>query len=165
MFAAAEALDIVLLLDEGDALMAGRTGVSNANDRYANLETNYLLQRLERYEGILVITTNAADRIDAAFARRMDATLEFALPDPQTRHRLWCAQLPAGHRVEGEALEEVALRCNLSGGQIRNAALHATLLALDHGDGPGEDELAAALRREYRRAGQACPSLAIGDLG
>lgn len=164
VFAAAEALDIVLLLDEGDALMAGRTGVSNANDRYANLETNYLLQRLERYEGILVVTTNAADRIDNAFARRMDATLEFALPDPSTRHRLWCAQLPAGHRVQGEALEEVARRCNLSGGQIRNAALHATLLALEHGDGPGEDELAAALRREYRRAGQACPSLAVGDL-
>lgn len=164
VFAAAEALDIVLLLDEGDALMAGRTGVNNANDRYANLETNYLLQRLERYEGILVVTTNAADRIDGAFARRMDATLEFGLPDPQTRHRLWCAHLPAGHRVQADALEEVALRCNLSGGQIRNAALHATLLALAHGEGPGEDELAAALRREYRRAGQACPSLAMGDL-
>lgn len=164
VFAAAEALDIVLLLDEGDALMAGRTGVSNANDRYANLETNYLLQRLERYEGILVVTTNAADRIDGAFARRMDATLEFGLPDPQTRHRLWCAHLPAGHRVQADALEEVALRCNLSGGQIRNAALHATLLALAHGEGPGEEELAAALQREYRRAGQACPSLAIGDL-
>lgn len=164
VFAAAEALDIVLLLDEGDALMAGRTGVSNANDRYANLETNYLLQRLERYEGILVVTTNAADRIDTAFARRMDATLEFALPDPQTRYRLWCAQLPSGHRVDVAALEEVALRCSLSGGQIRNASLHATLLALEHGGAPGEEELAAALRREYRRAGQACPSLAIGDL-
>ena len=163
VFAAAEALDIVLLLDEGDALMAGRTGVSNANDRYANLETNYLLQRLERYDGILVVTTNAADRIDVAFARRMDATLEFALPDAQTRYRLWCAQLPPGHRLDETALEEVALRCSLSGGQIRNAALHATLLALERGDPLGEEELAAALRREYRRAGQACPSLAIGD--
>ncbi len=164
IFAAAEVLDIVLLLDEGDALMAGRTGVSNANDRYANLETNYLLQRLERYDGILVVTTNAADRIDAAFARRMDATLEFALPDAQTRYRLWCAQLPPGHRLDETALEEVALRCSLSGGQIRNAALHATLLALERGDPLGEEELAAALKREYRRAGQACPSLAIGDL-
>lgn len=164
VFAAAEALDIVLLLDEGDALMAGRTGVANANDRYANLETNYLLQRLERYEGILVVTTNAADRIDTAFARRMDATLDFALPDARTRYRLWCAQLPPGHRVGSEALEEVALRCTLSGGQIRNTALQATLLALEHGDGPGEDELACALRREYRRAGQACPSLAFGEL-
>lgn len=164
VFAAAEALDIVLLLDEGDALMAGRTGVTNANDRYANLETNYLLQRLESFDGLLIVTTNAADRIDPAFARRMDATLEFALPDPQTRYRLWRAQLPPVHRIGTEALEEVALRCSLSGGQIRNAALHATLLALERGNEPGEDELAAALRREYRRAGQACPSLAIGDL-
>ncbi|MCW7541379.1 ATP-binding protein [Aquabacterium sp. A7-Y] len=164
VFEAAETLDIVLLLDEGDALMAGRTGVSNANDRYANLETNYLLQRLERYDGVLVVTTNAADRIDPAFARRMDVTLEFAPPDAQTRHRLWCAHLPAGHAVEDTALDELALRCTLTGGQIRNAALQATLLALERrsGAGVGVDELATALRREYRRAGQACPSLSFG---
>lgn len=164
VFAAAEALDIVLLLDEGDALMAGRTGVQNANDRYANLETNYLLQRLERYDGILVVTTNAAERIDAAFARRMDATLEFAPPDAPTRWRLWRAQLPAGHAVGEEMLEEVARRCGVSGGQIRNAALHATLLALERGAVPGDAELATALQREYRRAGQACPSLGIAEL-
>ena len=159
VFGAAEELDIVLLLDEGDALLAGRTGVSNANDRYANLETNFLLQRLERYDGILVVTTNAPERIDAAFARRMDATLEFAPPDAQTRHRLWCAHLPATHRVTDAVLDEVALRCALTGGQIRNAALHASLLALDQGAPPGSTDLGRALRREYARAGQACPSL------
>ncbi len=165
VFEAAESLDIVLLLDEGDALMAGRTGVANANDRYANLETNYLLQRLETYDGVLVVTTNAAERIDAAFARRMDLTLDFALPDPLLRHRLWQAHLPAGHRVGDAALDEVALRCKLSGGQIRNAALHAALLGLQAGDpapdGVGPSELLAALQREYRRAGQHCPSLTL----
>jgi ATPase family protein associated with various cellular activities (AAA) len=160
-FEAAETLDIVLLLDEGDALLAGRTGVTNATDRYANLETNYLLQRLETYDGILVVTTNAAERIDTAFSRRMDVTLDFALPDALTRHRLWQAHLPAGHRVGDVALDEVAGRCRLSGGQIRNAALHATLLGLETGVAVGPAELHAALEREYRRAGQSCPSLAL----
>ena len=160
VFEAAEALDIVLLLDEGDALMAGRTGVSNANDRYANLETNYLLQRLETFDGVLVVTTNAPDRIDTAFARRMDLTLDFALPDAPMRHSLWQAHLPPGHQVGSTTLEEIARRCALSGGQIRNAALHAALLGLrQQAGGIGGSELLAALQREYRRAGQHCPSL------
>ena len=160
VFEAAESLDILLLIDEGDALMAGRTGVSNATDRYANLETNYLLQRLESYAGILVVTTNAPERIDAAFARRMDVTLEFPLPDADTRFDLWLAHLAAGNEVSDERLDEVASRCALSGGQIRNAALHATLLALQHEAALGDSELLAALQREYRKAGLSCPSLA-----
>lgn len=161
VFEAAEALDIVLLLDEGDALMAGRTGVSNANDRYANLETNYLLQRLESFDGVLVVTTNAAERIDTAFARRMDVTLDFALPDALLRHGLWQAHLPPDHAVSQAALDEIARRCPLSGGQIRNAALHAALLGLQRDAGVGTDELLSALQREYRRAGQHCPSLSV----
>ena len=160
VFEAAEALDIVLLLDEGDALMAGRTGVSNANDRYANLETNYLLQRLETFEGVLVVTTNAAERIDTAFARRMDLSLDFALPDALMRHSLWQTHLPRDHRIGDATLDEIARRCPLSGGQIRNAALHAALLGLQQ-TGTGSGELLAALQREYRRAGQHCPSLSM----
>ncbi len=72
----AEELDVVLLIDEGDSLLGRRTEVRNANDRYANLETNYLLQRLEHYRGIVVVTTNAADHIDPAFQRRMDVVVE-----------------------------------------------------------------------------------------
>jgi hypothetical protein len=161
VFEAAESLDVVLLLDEGDALMAGRTGVGNATDRYANLETNYLLQRFERYDGILVVTTNAGERIDAAFARRMDATLAFALPDAATRLRLWEVHLPPDHAVTRTALEEAALACTLSGGQIRNAALQATLLSLDGGTALDGTLLRRALRREYRHGGQACPSLRL----
>ncbi|MBT9491859.1 MAG: ATP-binding protein [Paucibacter sp.] len=161
VFEAAEALDIVLLLDEGDALMAGRTGVNNANDRYANLETNYLLQRLESFDGVLVVTTNAAERIDTAFARRMDLTLDFALPDALLRHGLWQAHLPPSHAVSSAALDEIARRCPLSGGQIRNAALHAALLGLQHDGDVGTGELLSALQREYRRAGQHCPSLSV----
>jgi len=173
VFEAAESLDIVLLLDEGDALLAGRTQVGNATDRYANHETNYLLQRLEHYSGVLVVTTNAAERIDTAFSRRMDVTLDFPLPDALTRLALWQAHL--GHMAQPlphperpsdpaaaqwlDGLERVALRCALSGGQIRNAALHATLLALDGPGRIGPHELRLALEREYRKVGQQCPSL------
>jgi hypothetical protein len=160
VFTAAEALDIVLLLDEGDALLAGRTEIANSTDRYANLETNYLLQRLEGYSGILVVTTNAAERIDAAFARRMDVTIEFPLPDSDTRFELWQSHLPRTHGVSNVRLDEIARRCPLSGGQIRNAALHAALVALDRAESLDDETLLAALQREYRKAGQNCPSLA-----
>ncbi|MCU0969727.1 MAG: ATP-binding protein, partial [Rubrivivax sp.] len=159
VFDAAESLDIVLLLDEGDALLAGRTGVQSSTDRYANLETNYLLQRLEAYAGVLLVTTNAAERIDGAFARRLDVTIEFALPDAATRLALWTSHLGTGHAVSAEALERIARRCAIPGGQIRNAALHAALLAIDRDRAIDEGLLAQALEREYRKAGQQCPSL------
>ena len=75
VLARAEELDIILLLDEGDALLGQRTDVKSSNDRYANLETNYLLQRLESYQGIVLVTTNAAQNIDSAFQRRMDVVV------------------------------------------------------------------------------------------
>jgi len=130
VFEAAESLDIVLLLDEGDALLAGRTGVSNATDR---------------------------------FARRMDVSIEFPLPDADTRLALWQAHLGPAHHVDASWLERVALRCALSGGLIRNAALQAALLAIERGGAPGVHELQQALEREYRKAGQHCPSLDDDD--
>jgi SpoVK/Ycf46/Vps4 family AAA+-type ATPase len=161
VFSAAETLDAMLLLDEGDALLAPRTGVASATDRYANLETNYLLQRLEAFEGILVVTSNAAERIDAAFLRRLDAVLDFPLPGAAERLALWRLHLSAEHRVPAERLQRVAQRCTLAGGQIRNVALHAALLGLQRGGPPGEAEVDAALAREYRRAGQALPPGAV----
>jgi len=153
----AEELDVVLLLDEGDALMTNRTEVRNANDRYANLETNYLLQRLENYEGIIIITTNAGNRIDTAFARRLDVIIDFAPPEAAERWLIWQSHLPQSHTVSSLFLEEVAGRCALTGGQIRNAVLHATLLALGDGSQVGDAHLEATVQREYRKAGAACP--------
>jgi hypothetical protein len=152
----AEELDVLLLLDEGDALMTRRTEVRNANDRYANLETNYLLQRLETFEGIAIITTNAGQRIDGAFLRRLDVIVEFTPPDAQERWLIWDSHLPADHRVDPGLLDEIAFRCVLTGGQIRNAALHATLLA-GAGHALRDEHLEAALQREYRKAGAAYP--------
>ena len=157
VFARAEELDVILLLDEGDALLTQRTNVQSSNDRYANLETNYLLQRLESFEGILVVTTNAGDRIDSAFQRRMDVSIEFRPPEPAEMLAIWGLHLPAKHAVEPGLLGEVARRCTLSGGQIRNAVLHASLLALQNGGTVTSEHLEAAVRREYRKEGGVCP--------
>jgi hypothetical protein len=157
LFARAEEADVAILVDEGDGLLTQRTSVQNANDRYANLETNYLLQRLESYEGILVVTTNAGERIDGAFRRRMDVVIEFRAPGPVQRLAIWELHLPPAHEVELDLLEEVSARCELTGGQIRNAALHASLLALAGAAPVDGFHLEHAVRREYRKAGQVCP--------
>lgn len=157
LFARAEEQDIVLLLDEGDSLLTARTEVRSSNDRYANLETNYLLQRLEQYEGIILITTNAADRIDGAFQRRIDLFIEFSVPDAGQRQQLWRLHLPAQHVVSQGFLRTAALRCQLTGGQIRNAALHATVLAVETETPVCDDFLADGIDREYTKIGAASP--------
>jgi hypothetical protein len=157
IFARAEELDIILLLDEGDALLTQRTQVQTANDRYANLETNYLLQRLESYTGIFIVTTNAMDRIDNAFQRRMDVVVEFRPPNAEERWAIWQLHLPAAHAIDHALFQEVVSRCHLTGGQIRNAALHASLLALNGAGDVTSEHFEAALRREYRKAGAVYP--------
>jgi len=155
-FAAAEELDTILLLDEGDALMARRTDVGNANDRYANLETNFLLQRIESFSGILIVTTNAPERIDKAFQRRMDVVVPFRAPDELRRYEILEHHL-GEHRAGDELVQEIAVRCALSGGQLRNVALHARLLALDAGLPIGDEMLRRAVFREYRKLDAHCP--------
>ncbi|HEX8556835.1 MAG TPA: ATP-binding protein [Pyrinomonadaceae bacterium] len=159
LLARSEELDVILLVDEGDSLMTSRTDVKSANDRYANLETNYLLQRLETYQGVVVVTTNAGNRIDQAFKRRFDCIVEFQPPDPRERLSIWRHHLPDGHAVSGACLDTVSSHCALTGGQIRNAALHASLLAVEAGRGGrvADADVEAAVRREYRKAGASCP--------
>ncbi len=154
----AEDLDVVLLLDEGDALLGTRTEVRSSNDRYANLETNYLLQRLENYQGIVLITTNAGENIDSAFQRRMDVVVNFVTPQAEERWHIWQLHLPDAHTVDAAALERIAVRCAMTGGQIRNAAQLATLLAMDSRAGVvSEAHLEQAVHSEYRKAGATSP--------
>jgi ATPase family associated with various cellular activities (AAA) len=153
----AEELNIILLLDEGDSLLTARTAVQSSNDRYANLETNFLLQRIESYEGILFITTNALHRIDAAFQRRMDVLIDFRMPDAEERRQIWRLHLPPDHEVAEHWIDDAARRCPLSGGQIRNAALHASLLALGRGSRVRTGDVADSVFREYQKIGAVCP--------
>jgi hypothetical protein len=157
LFDRAEELDVILLFDEGDALLAKRTEVNTAHDRYANLETNYLLQRLEAYQGIVLITTNLGENIDSAFLRRMDLVVEFPRPESDARLAIWRLHLPERHAIDAEYLRAAAQRCPLAGGQIRNAALHAGLLALESGSELTRQHLDAAIRREYSKSGAVCP--------
>ncbi len=157
IFAAAEALNVILLLDEGDALLTQRTAVQSSNDRYANLETNFLLQRLEAFDGLVIITTNAVSRIDDAFQRRMDFVVEFYAPEAEERWAIWWLHLPAEHQVDEQFLRAVSVRCPLTGGQIRNAVLHASLLALESADPLSTAHIEAAIEREYRKLGQLYP--------
>lgn len=153
----AEELDVLLLIDEGDALLGKRTEVRTANDRFANLETNYLLQRLESYQGVVVVTTNAAENVDPAFRRRMDVVVPFVEPAAAERWEIWRVHLPADHAVEAALLEKLAVRAEMTGGQIRNAALHAALLALDDGGVVRGRHVEQAVAGEYQKAGAVSP--------
>lgn len=157
LFDRAEVLDVILLFDEGDSLFGRRTSVGSASDRYANLETNFLLQRIESHQGIVLLTTNLADNIDSAFQRRMDVVVDFSLPDEAARLAIWQLHLPPDHQVPGDWLQQLAWRCKLSGGQIRNAAQHAQLLALANEGAVERSRLLTAVQREYRKAGAVCP--------
>jgi SpoVK/Ycf46/Vps4 family AAA+-type ATPase len=103
------------------------------------------------------VTTNAGDRIDTAFQRRMDVVIDFALPDAAERWAIWQLHLPPHHEVGLEVLHAAAQRCALSGAQIRNAALHASLLAMDTGLPVGACHVEAAVEREYRKQGGLSP--------
>lgn len=153
----AEALDVVLLIDEGDSLLAQRTEVRSSNDRFANLETNYLLQRLEHYEGVILVTTNLPDSIDPAFQRRMDVVVPFIRPAAAERQLIWLLHLPTGAEIDPAVLASIAARCALSGGQIRNAVRHAASRALADGRPLGLDHVRAGIDREYQKAGAVSP--------
>jgi hypothetical protein len=165
LLSCAEEADAALLLDEGDALLSRRTGVGNSNDRYANLETNFLLQRLESFGGVLIVTTNGPERIDDAFQRRMDVVIDFELPDEMERWDIWRLHLPIDHRVPEGVIAELATRCELTGGQLRNAVLHASLLALESSCPVGVEQLETAVRREYAKSGRLCPLGGVGSGG
>jgi hypothetical protein len=151
-FAAAERTHAVLLFDEADALFGSRTEISDANDRYANLETAYLLQRLDAFAGLTVLTTNLRHNIDAAFLRRMDFVVEFPTPDEDGRRDLWGLHLPAGHLAADVDVATLARMYQVPGGWIRNAAVAASFVAAAAGLDVHQHHLTAAVRREYGKA-------------
>ena len=152
----ATSTDVVLLIDEADALFGKRTdGSHDSTERFGNMQTNFLLQRMDNYEGIVVLTTNLPTAMDPAFRRRMDATIDFHQPAALDRQRILLAHLPKQHAISQGFLDDVAMRCTLSGGQIRNIVLHAALLAGDNAI--SEYNLYRAVEREYRQMGGLCP--------
>ena len=155
VFDAAEDGQVVILFDEADSLFAKRTEVRTSVDRYANLEVNYLLQRLDTFEGIAILTTNLDGSIDPAFKRRMSLRLQFPFPDEDMRKRLWAAHIPNQAPVAGDFnFGELARRFPLSGGYIRNSALRAAFLAAQERRPMGQEHLLRAIALEYRELGK-----------
>jgi hypothetical protein len=152
----AEQSEVVLLFDEADALFAKRTEVRDSNDRFANSQTNYLLQRMESYDGITLLTSNNRTRFDAAFSRRLDVIVEFPLPGPEERRALWLAHLGDGHAISHSQLNVVAAVADLSGGQIRNVVLSAAVAATS-GEPIAFRHLVAGLASEYRKLARQLP--------
>ena len=155
VFDAAEDGQVLILFDEADSLFAKRTDVRTSNDRYANLEVNYLLQRLDTFEGIAILTSNLDGAIDPAFKRRLSLRLQFPFPDEETRRLLWTAHVTPETPIAGDFdFVDLAKRFPLSGGYIRNCALRAAFLAAHEGQPMGQQHLLRAIQLEYREMGK-----------
>ena len=157
-FAVAERSGAVLVFDEADALFGKRTNVSDAHDRFANIEVSYLLQRIEAFQGLLVLTTNMPANIDAAFARRLQFVVEFPFPDEPLREGIWRASLPPEAPVDPDLdFPALAQRYPLAGGNIRNIALSAAMFAAGEGTAIAMRHMVRGARREYQKVGKTSP--------
>ena len=155
VFDAAEDGQVLILFDEADSLFAKRTDVKTSNDRYANLEVNYLLQRLDSFEGVAILTTNLDGAIDPAFKRRLSLRLQFPFPDEEVRLRLWATHVTPQTPTDGDFdFGDLARRFPLSGGYIRNCALRAAFLAAHEGTPLSQQHLLRAIQLEYRELGK-----------
>jgi AAA+ superfamily predicted ATPase len=151
IFDAAEASGAVLLFDEADALFGKRSEVKDSHDRYANIETAYLLQRIEAYRGLAILTTNMKGAIDKAFLRRIRFVVQFPFPDEAARIELWRRQFPAQSPLHDDIRWPALARMPLAGGNIRAVALNAAFLAA-HEDVPiAQRHLAAAAHAELAK--------------
>ncbi|MET9383061.1 ATP-binding protein [Streptomyces sp. NPDC002928] len=157
IFTEADRTDAVLLFDEADAVFGKRSEVKDAHDKYANMESAYLLQRLESFDGIAVLTTNLRANIDEAFTRRLDLVVDFPFPDREQRLALWRHSLAHVPCAEGVQVGAVAADFELAGGSIRSAVVTAAYLAAGRGDLVTSADLLEGARREYRKAGRLVP--------
>ena len=154
IFAEGETANAILFFDEADALFGKRSEVRDSHDRYANLEISYLLQRMEQYEGVVILATNLRKNMDDAFVRRMHFTVEFPLPGAADRRRIWSGLWPAEAPRSAEIdLDLLAQRFEIADGNIRNIVLAASFLAAADGGTVTMGHLLRATQREYQKMG------------
>jgi SpoVK/Ycf46/Vps4 family AAA+-type ATPase len=153
VFDAAEQTGAILFFDEADALFGKRSEVRDSHDRYANIEVNYLLQRMEDYRGLAILATNMKSQMDQAFMRRLRFLVDFPLPDPIQRLRIWQMVFPANALVDEL---DYAFLCQLgiSGGNIKNIAINAAFLASSEKRPIGMGHILRATRQEYAKIGK-----------
>lgn len=150
VFDAAEEGGALLLFDEADALFGKRSEVKDSHDRYANIEVSYLLQRMEAYRGLAILTTNLKDSLDDAFTRRIRFFVTFPFPDAQQRAEIWRRIFPAATPTDGLDVDKLA-RLSVTGGSIRNIALQAAFWAADADEPVRMPHLLRAARSEYAK--------------
>jgi hypothetical protein len=161
VFDAAEDGGAILLFDEADALFGKRSEVKDSHDRYANIEVSYLLQRMEAYRGLAILTTNLKSSLDSAFLRRLRFVIQFPFPEPPQRAEIWRRIFPASTPTEGLDYSKLA-KLNIPGGQIRNIALSAAFLAAHAGEPVRMSHLREAAKSEYSKLERPLTDAEIG---
>jgi ATP-dependent 26S proteasome regulatory subunit len=157
IFKEAETSNAILFFDEADALFGKRSEVRDSHDRYANIEISYLLQKMEEYEGMVILATNLRKNMDDAFVRRMHFIVEFPFPEEEYRYRIWKNIFPKEAPLdEGVDFEFLGRQFKISGGNIKNIALSAAFLAADGDSAITMKHLIHATKREFRKMGKLC---------
>jgi len=154
IFRAAEGVNCLLFFDEADALFGRRSEVQSAQDKYANVEVAFLLQRLEDFDGVAVLASNLRGNLDDAFRRRIDVLIDFPQPDEAARLRLWRTCLGSHVELADDVDLAVCAKFDLSGGDIRNVTVGAAMAAADAGEQLGMTHLVRAVQTEYRKLGR-----------
>lgn len=162
VFDAAEDGGVILFFDEADALFGKRSEVRDSHDRYANIEISYLLQRMENYRGLAILSTNMKQALDPAFMRRIRFMIEFPFPDMKSRAEIWRRVFPSNTPIDSIDTDRLA-RLNIAGGNIRNIALYASFLAADEGVPVGMKHLRRAVQVEYDKLERPLTQSEVGD--
>jgi SpoVK/Ycf46/Vps4 family AAA+-type ATPase len=147
----------ILFFDEADALFGKRSEVRDSHDRYANIEVAYLLQKMEVYDGVVILATNLRKNMDEAFARRMHFSVEFPIPEEIDRYRIWQGIFPKEAPLRNDVdLTFMARQFKITGGNIKNIALSAAFLAAEDGGSITMETLIRGTKREYQKMGKLC---------
>ena len=160
IFNAAESGGVILLFDEADSIFGKRSEVKDSKDRNANLEVSYLLQRMESYPGMAILTTNLQSNLDPAFMRRLRFVTQFSLPDAAHRAEIWRRIFPPDTPTEGLNVERLA-QLNAPGGNIRIIALNSAFMAADAGESVQMKHILRAAQTEYEKLGKSLTSVEI----
>lgn len=163
IFKEAETSNCILFFDEADALFGKRTEVRDSHDRYANIEINYLLQKMDEYDGIVLMATNMRKNLDTAFTRRLHHVVEFPFPDEKYRGMIWKNAFPSETPMAQDIdYDFLAGKFKIAGGNIKNIAVNSAFLASANGGIVNMDNIILALKREYRKMGKMCSKSDFG---
>ena len=162
IFSYAQNTNVILFFDEADAIFGKRTEVTDAKDKYANTEVSFILQRIEEYNGIVVLTSNMKNNIDTAFMRRMKCVVHFEMPDEAARCEILRSCFAPGVPREEIDFQFLAERVELSGGYLKNIVLNAVFLAAARKEAVTMEDMVRSVIAEYEKIGQVASFLDLG---